>query len=146
MKRLYKVKENKVFAGVCGGIAEYFNIDPVIIRIVWVMVSLAYGFGVIAYIIAAIIIPEKKSDQFGNLDQDTADFESDSSFSSGFPKRNYSFDPEKSRLVIGATVIGIGLMLLLKQFFHWFDFKVILALGIIVAGVFVLYKGGRNNI
>jgi len=45
--------------GVCGGIAEYFNIDPTIVRLAWAIFSLAGGSGVLAYIIASIIIPEK---------------------------------------------------------------------------------------
>ena len=59
-KRLYRSKENKIIGGVCGGIAEYFSIDPVIIRLLWVLMVLGYGFGVLAYIIAWIIIPLKK--------------------------------------------------------------------------------------
>lgn len=56
-KRLYKSSTNKVICGVCGGLGEYFNIDPVIIRLLMVIFCLAGGSGVIAYIIAAIIIP-----------------------------------------------------------------------------------------
>ena len=56
-KRLYKSDVNRTIAGVCGGIGEYFNIDPVIIRLLMVIFCLAGGSGVIAYIIAAIIIP-----------------------------------------------------------------------------------------
>ena len=58
-KRLYKSKENRMLDGVCGGIAEYFNIDPTIVRLAWAIFSLAGGSGVLAYIIASIIIPEK---------------------------------------------------------------------------------------
>ena len=58
-KRLYKSKENRMIDGVCGGIAEYFNIDPTLVRLGWVVFSLAGGSGVLAYIIALIIIPEK---------------------------------------------------------------------------------------
>ena len=58
-KRLYKSRENRMLDGVCGGIAEYFNIDPTIVRLGWVIFSLAGGSGVLAYIIALIIIPEK---------------------------------------------------------------------------------------
>ena len=57
-KRLYKSRENKMIAGVCGGIAEYFNVDPTLVRLVWVLLTCAsFGTGIIAYIIAAIIIP-----------------------------------------------------------------------------------------
>ena len=58
-KKLYRVTEGKMLAGVCGGIAEYFNIDATIIRLVWVLASLFGGCGLLAYIIALIIMPEK---------------------------------------------------------------------------------------
>jgi len=58
-KRLYKSSTNRVLCGVCGGIGEYFNIDPVVIRLLLVVFSLMAGGGILAYIIAAIIIPEK---------------------------------------------------------------------------------------
>ena len=57
-KKLYKSRENRMIDGVCGGIAEYLNIDPTIVRLGWVIFSLAGGSGVLAYIIALIIIPE----------------------------------------------------------------------------------------
>ncbi len=58
-KRLYKSIENKMLAGVCGGIAEYFNIDPTLVRLGWVLFSFLGGSGLLAYIIAAIIVPAK---------------------------------------------------------------------------------------
>jgi phage shock protein C len=60
-KRLYKSNTNKMLCGVCGGIAEYFNIDPTLVRLGWVIFSLAGGSGVLAYIIAAIIIPDESN-------------------------------------------------------------------------------------
>lgn len=56
-KRLYK-SNDKMLCGVCGGIAEYFNIDPTLVRLGLVVFSLAGGSGVLAYIIAAVIIPD----------------------------------------------------------------------------------------
>lgn len=58
-KRLHRSNENKVLAGVCGGIAEYFDMDPTLIRLAWILFCALGGSGVLAYIIAAIIIPEK---------------------------------------------------------------------------------------
>ena len=43
--------------GVCGGIAEYFNIDPTVVRVAWVVAALMFGSGILAYIIAAILMP-----------------------------------------------------------------------------------------
>lgn len=56
-KRLYKSNENRMIDGVCGGIAEYFNMDPTLIRLGWGLFCALGGSGIIAYIIAAIIIP-----------------------------------------------------------------------------------------
>lgn len=57
-KKLYKSSVNRRLCGVCGGIAEYFNIDPTLVRLVWVIITLMGGAGILAYIIAAIIIPD----------------------------------------------------------------------------------------
>ena len=58
-KQLRRSTENKVIAGVCGGIAEYFDIDPTLIRLAWVLFCALGGSGVLAYIVAALVIPER---------------------------------------------------------------------------------------
>lgn len=57
-RKLRKSPVERMICGVCGGIAEYFNIDVTVIRILWVIFTLMGGCGIIAYIIAAIIMPE----------------------------------------------------------------------------------------
>jgi phage shock protein C len=57
-KRLYRSGKEKVLGGVCGGIAEYFNVDPTLIRLLWVFFILAFGAGLLAYFIAWLIIPK----------------------------------------------------------------------------------------
>lgn len=63
IKRLYLSSDNKQLAGVCGGISEYFNLDPTIVRLGWVLVTLVTGIvpGIVAYIIAAAVMPTKIS-------------------------------------------------------------------------------------
>ena len=58
-KKLYRSVSDKKLAGVCGGIAEYFGLDATLIRVGWALVSLFAGAGVLAYIVCALIIPEK---------------------------------------------------------------------------------------
>ena len=58
-KKLYRSRKNRMICGVCGGIAEYFNIDPTLIRLAWVLFALSAGSGILAYIIAAIVIPDE---------------------------------------------------------------------------------------
>ena len=60
IKKLYRSKKNKIIGGVCGGIAEYLDIDPTLVRLIWVLGSLLWGAGIILYLIAWIIIPLKK--------------------------------------------------------------------------------------
>ncbi|HIS30383.1 MAG TPA: PspC domain-containing protein [Candidatus Limivivens intestinipullorum] len=58
-KKLYKSDTNRMICGVCGGVGEYFNIDPTIVRLLFVFFGLTAAAGIIAYIIAAIIIPSR---------------------------------------------------------------------------------------
>ena len=64
-KKLYKSNTDKKLAGVCGGIAEYFDIDSTLVRLIWVIIILAAGTGILAYIIAAIVMPDPPA----NFDQ-----------------------------------------------------------------------------
>jgi len=59
MKKLYRSKKDSMIAGVCGGIAEYFDVDSTLIRLLAVIVALLGGAGVVVYIIAWIIVPQK---------------------------------------------------------------------------------------
>ena len=63
-KRLYRSGKEKILGGVCGGIAEYFNVDPTLVRLLWVFFILAFGTGLLAYIIAWIIIPRNPRDKW----------------------------------------------------------------------------------
>ena len=58
-KRMYKSNENKMVDGVCGGIAEYFDIDSTLVRLGWVLFCALGSSGILAYIIAAIVIPRR---------------------------------------------------------------------------------------
>ena len=58
-KRLTRVEEGKMLCGVCAGIGKYFNIDPTLVRLAWVLFCALGGSGVLAYIIAAIVIPDE---------------------------------------------------------------------------------------
>jgi phage shock protein C len=59
-KRLYRSLDNRKIAGVCGGLGEYFDIDPTMVRLAWVIFTLVGGAGLLGYIIAWIVMPEQK--------------------------------------------------------------------------------------
>ena len=56
-KRLYRSRDEKMIAGVCGGIAEYFGIDPTLVRALWVAITLFAGFGIVLYLILWVLVP-----------------------------------------------------------------------------------------
>lgn len=62
-KRLYKINRGKMVDGVCGGIAEYFGLDPSLVRLAWIIFSAMGGSGILAYIVAAVVIP-REPDEF----------------------------------------------------------------------------------
>jgi Putative stress-responsive transcriptional regulator len=58
MKELRKSATNRLICGVCGGLGEYFQVDPTVIRLLWIVFCLMGGSGILAYLIAAVIMPE----------------------------------------------------------------------------------------
>jgi phage shock protein PspC (stress-responsive transcriptional regulator) len=70
MKRLYRSRSERVVAGVCAGIGEYADVDPTVIRLIWVVLTLlSLGVGLVAYIIAWIIVPEGQNEPGQNPEQ-----------------------------------------------------------------------------
>jgi phage shock protein PspC (stress-responsive transcriptional regulator) len=59
MKKLFRSRTNILIAGICGGLGDYFNIDPVFIRVILLLAAFACGTGILVYLIAWLIIPEK---------------------------------------------------------------------------------------
>ena len=58
-KRLFRSRKDRILGGVCGGIGNYFNLDPVLVRVIWAVSFFVFGAGFLAYIIAWIIVPEE---------------------------------------------------------------------------------------
>lgn len=65
-KRLYRSKLDKKVGGVCGGIAEYFDVDPTIVRLAWLIAVFCAGGGLFAYLIAMIVIPNEPDNLISN--------------------------------------------------------------------------------
>ena len=58
-KRLYRNQKEGTLFGVCSGLGDYFNVDPVFIRIAWILTIICYGSGIIAYVLACLLMPNK---------------------------------------------------------------------------------------
>ncbi|MBW9150275.1 PspC domain-containing protein [Clostridium sp. CM028] len=72
-KKLYKSTTDKQIDGVCGGIAEYFDIDATVIRLAWVLLTLIYGIGILFYIICCVVLPVNHNNTHYD-DDDTIQF------------------------------------------------------------------------
>lgn len=62
-KKLYRIRQGRILTGVCGGIAKYFGIDPKIVRVLWTAFCLAYGSGVVSYVLFTIFVPKEPKDR-----------------------------------------------------------------------------------
>jgi len=148
-KKLYRSSTNKVIFGVCAGLAEYFDLDPIIIRALFILFALMGGGAVILYIILTLIIPSDNStvksgqefkelaDTLGTKAQEiVSEFKSEKS-STGH-----------SRNFLGLLIILVGVFFLLKEllpwpmyyYFPWFHWNIFWPFIIILIGAFILFK------
>ena len=162
-KRFYRSRTDKKLAGVCAGIAEYFEIDPTLVRLLWVVFTFAGGAGIIAYIIAAIIMPEApeepgktgKTHHANFEDADIIDVEEDinnqeqektefAEKKQNWNKRQRESGGEitenRNQLVIGLVLIFTVIMFFSRNFFRWFwiDFSYLWPLILIVIGIVMI--------
>jgi len=124
---LYRSRRHRVLGGVCGGIADYFNLDPVIVRILWVLFSIAGGAGILTYIAALFIMENDPREDIPP--EETA-------------------HPSSQRAFWGTVLIVIGLVIMFTTF-RWLYFpffhirwEIVLATLLITVGVVVILFGG----
>lgn len=135
-RRLYKSRTERMIDGVCGGIAQYFDLDPTLVRIAWVILTLLGGSGIILYIAAMIIIPKEPYPgfQYGQP-----------------PQPGQSPSSKKNSFFWGILLIVVGLFLFFDNIgwafwkpWWWFNADILLPILLILAGVAFLW-GGRNS-
>ena len=134
-KRLYRSNDKKVIAGIAGGLGEYLDVDPVIIRIILVLITIFHGIGILIYIIMWIAVPEnpnkkvfpdKSYSESTNLhenqktdkDQKPLDFETLKETSS------------TGRIIFGIVLIFIGLIFLSERLIPFLDFEFVFSIKI----------------
>lgn len=108
MKRLYKSRKEKVIDGVCGGVAEYFDTDPVLVRILFVLFTFVGGSGIIAYIVGMIIMPTRPA----GAEEDEKAEKKTAAKAQAKPEKIVEQPVKTSTSGSGALVIGIILIAL----------------------------------
>ncbi len=158
-KKLHRSRRNRVFLGVCGGLGEFFNLDPVLIRVIVVIITLCTGVfpGLLTYFIIAMIVPLEGSTAANpeqSFHENVADIK-DSSIKLGKGIRS-TFEnqpPHKTNtdnsavtglIILGTVLIALGAIFIVEQIFHWsrwaFTFPALLVLAGLVIILVVLAR------
>jgi len=150
-KRLYRSRTDSVFFGVCGGLGEYFEVDSTIIRIIFVILTIWGGVGVLLYIIAILVMPyeegetmekdkektRKKAEEIGQTLREAA-----ADFREHVKERRHE---RRGSFVFGVILLLLGIMFLLRNFFSWFDFNVFWPVVLIFIGILFIAGAGRRR-
>ncbi|MCX7735187.1 MAG: PspC domain-containing protein [Candidatus Kapabacteria bacterium] len=145
MKRLYRIEKNKVFGGVCGGLAEYFEVDPVLVRVLFVVLFFGWGISLLAYIILWIVTPKKSDiiiEKANNTDENQ---ESINYVDERFKEINHR-EIKNHRLFGGFILIAIGTLWLFSNIFEFFDLSIFFPILIILIGIFILLNSKYSGI
>jgi phage shock protein C len=139
-RRLHRSRGNRMLFGVCAGIAEYFAVDPVLIRLVFVAVTLAGGAGVLAYIILAIVMPEEGAAPLpgqAGLRRNIDSLRANTSELTGGAARG-----QRTGELGALLLVGLGLLLLLSNlgWFDWFRWAFFWPVLLIVLGLALLFR------
>ncbi len=126
---LYRSRTNKMIGGVGGGFAKYFNIDPVIVRLIFVLSVFLHGTGILAYIVCLVIMPEEKID-FMNPGKTPPEQEPEG-FLSDRKKSNNSY-------LLGVILIMLGSFFLIDNIIPGFEFLDFLPVIFVVIGIWVM--------
>jgi len=132
-RRLYRSKDDHIVSGVFGGLADYLNVDPVILRIIGVVLFLAKpGEFIIFYIIASIIIPERED---GNTDSVEKKEERDDRKMTALREKKSEDD---GSFLFGVALVVLGIVFILHKFFSWFTFDYVWPFALIGVGVYII--------
>jgi phage shock protein C len=151
MKKLYRSRRNRMIGGVCGGIAEYFNIDPVIVRIIAVAFFFMGGSALLAYIIGLIVIPNEPFDLPAAEKRESAPVTVPAAASAAAPATKSPSDAVP--LALGILLIFIGVIFLMHNIplfspYYWRALHIVRHFFwpslLIVAGIFIIARGWKK--
>lgn len=147
-EKLFRSRRTRVIAGVAGGLAQYFNIDPVIIRILFVVLTVMHGMGPVIYIILWIAVPEEPfAKAYGINTDDTAAPEGTEPKFDNLNMDSVPLEPKKTgngRIIAGSILILIGAIFFFDRFIPSFDFGDIFPFIFIIAGAALLLNSVKK--
>lgn len=137
-RKLYRSRTDSIIAGVCGGLAEYFDIDPSLVRVGAVLLTLAWGAGLLAYLVLWLIVPQKP------LESSLAEEGGETGAQSPVAERS---EKDRGIFFVGMILTIIGVLLLMNNYisFAWLSLGKLWPLLIIIIGVMILAKGSARK-
>lgn len=146
-KRLYRSSRDSIIAGVCGGLGDYFNVDPVLFRILFVLAAVFGGSGVIIYIVLWIVIPYQPGYSFteSNINQDTMNNENMKNDSRNPNETDQSNQKRNGGSLWGGLIlITLGAVFLIDRFVPRIDFGDLWPVILIVIGIILISNAYRQ--
>lgn len=147
-RRLYRSRKDKMIAGVCAGLGDYFDIDPTLVRIIFIVSLFLGGSGILAYIILWIVVPEEpyiaQSSDSAPQNEKTEAGDKDKEKRDAAYDEAYEEHKHKRRNFFGGLLVIIGVLFLADNFFPRFDFGDYWPLILIAIGA-ALILNSRNN-
>ena len=135
-KRLYRSNTSRMLGGVCGGMGEYFDVDPTVVRVIAVILGLAsMGWAVIAYIIGWIIIPEELPGAV----------KAKQSTESNHQTREHHTSPTWTRYFPGLALIFFGALILVREHWFWIDFHEVWPVMLIGLGLALIFWRSKSS-
>jgi phage shock protein PspC (stress-responsive transcriptional regulator) len=129
MNKLYRSRSERVIAGVAGGLGRYLRIEPILVRLFFILLALGDGIGVLLYIILALVIPEAPESAVEALE---------------VPDAGSGVDERRSTTLIGGGLLLLGMFFLMQTlnvpFFPWFGLEELWPLLLIAAGAALLWR------
>lgn len=134
-KGLYRSRTNTVIGGVAGGIAEYLRTDPTLIRIIFILVALFGGGGLLVYVILWIALPLEPVQYFTDQNQENGKTDPNSQTENSIHQDNWHYNPNQGNLIAGLILISVGVIFLIDHFVPRIDFGDLWPLALVIAGV-----------
>ena len=141
-KRFYRSPTEHRIAGVCGGLAEYFNIDPVLVRVIFVVLFLLSGIGLLAYLIFWMVVPVREKEE-GTVEVITPGGQEEVVSEPSKTEESIKV-MKKHNLVGGIILIALGAVFLAENFLPTYRLNKFWPLLLIVLGLAVLWKAGKR--
>jgi phage shock protein C len=138
-KKLYRSRTDSILAGVCGGLAEYFDIDPSLVRVGAVLLTLAWGAGLLAYLVLWLIVPQKPLESSLGEEERAETGVHGAAFEKSERDRGVFF--------VGMILTIIGVLLLMNNYvsFAWLSLHKLWPLLIIVVGIIIIARGSSRK-